>query len=161
MRLNEISNNSSRGIYVGARLDRQSIKAVQDLSERLGVPNILSGDAMHTTIIYSRKYVPDIRLDNTKYPIAAKGKKLHIFKTQQGQNSLVLLLNCQGLLDRHNYIMSEYQTTYDYDEYIPHVSISYKSLDFDPNTYEGDFPDLVFDHEYIEPLDLSFAATHS
>lgn len=152
MKLNEIAKKIPDGSYVGVYFDKDSIKAIKELTLSLKVPNRIPSDKMHSTIIYSRKYVPELKADNSHYPMEAVGKELHIFNTQDDKRALVMKLDCQALVDRHNDIMAEYQTTYDFPEYIPHITLSYDCGDFDPSDYSGKLPKVIILEEYVEDL---------
>lgn len=155
MKLNEIAKKPD-GTYVGVKLDKESCKKIKELCKELDVPNRVPTDKMHSTIIYSRKHVPELKADNSKYPMIGTPTELHIFNTQDNKRALVLKLKCPKLVDRHNDIMSEYQTTYDYPEYIVHVTLSYDCGEFDPSSFDGNLPDVVFVSEYVQDLVLDW-----
>lgn len=160
MKLNEVAKKAADGTYMAVKFDKDTCDALKEFVEKLKVPNRIARDKLHTTIIYSRKHAPDLKANNDLYPIKAKGKELHIFQTQDKKNALVLKLDCDKLLDRHNEIMAEHQTTYDFPEYIPHITLSYDCGDFDPEAYEGDLPkELVIAEEYVEDLVLDWQNT--
>ena len=156
MKLNEIAKKVPDGSYVGVRFDKETKKAIKELMLELKVPNRISSDKLHSTIIYSRKYVPELKANNDLYPIKAKGIDLHIFDTQDKKRALVMKLDSRKLVDRHNEIMAEYQTTYDFPEYIPHITLSYDCGDFDPSTYTGKLPAVTIEEEYVQDLILDW-----
>lgn len=155
MKLNEIASNT-KGTYVGVKLDKESRKKIKDLCKDIGVSNPTSSDKMHSTVIYSRKYATGLEADSTGYPITAKPKCLHIFIAQDGKRALVMKLDCPELVARHDYIMSEYGTTYDFPEYIPHITLSYDCGEFEPSDYKGSLPNVTFTGEYVEDLVLDW-----
>ena len=57
--------------------------------------------------------------------IVAKPTELHVFETFDKKRALVIKLDCPYLLERHKYLMQKYDLTYDYNEYIPHITLSY------------------------------------
>lgn len=154
MKLNEIAKTS--GTYVGVKLDDESCDRLKKLCKELGVPNRVPRDKLHSTIIYSRKHVPDLKADNSSYPIEATSIKLDIFDTKDKKRALVLKIKCKELVKKHNNIMSEYDATYDYDEYIPHVTISYNCGDFNISDFKGELPTVTFSSEYVEDLVLNW-----
>jgi len=158
MKLNEIAKRVD-GTYVGTVFDKDTRKAIKELMVELKVPNRTPSARLHSTIIYSRKHAPDLKATEAIYPIKAKGKELHIFETRDGKRALVLKLDCPELIERHNEIMAEHQTTYDFPEYIPHVTLSYDCESFDPESYKGKLPNLVIEGEYVEDLKLDWKAT--
>ena len=52
--------------------------------------------------------------------------------------------------------MDEYKTTYDFPEYIPHITLTYDAGDFDPSSYTGDLPEIEYASEYVEDLVLDW-----
>lgn len=155
MKLDEIAKKPE-GTYVGTVFDKETKKAVKDFMIELDVPNRTPSDRLHSTIIYSRKYVPELKASDAIYPLKAKGKELHIFKTRDEKNALVIKIDCPELIARHNKIMDEYQTTYDFPEYIPHVTVSYDCGDFDIKSFKGKLPDFTITGEYVEDLQLTW-----
>lgn len=155
MKLNEVKKVAD-GTYVGAKLNKESCKKIKELCKAIGVPSRVTSEKLHTTLIYSRKHVPEIELQPDLYPMTAKTVGFHIFDTRDGKRALVLKLKCKELIDRHKQIMSQYDTTYDFPDYIPHVTISYDCGDFSPDSYSGPLPDITFTHEYIEDLVLDW-----
>lgn len=147
----------SEGVYVGVKYDTDSVKKLKALIKQLKIPNEVPSSKIHTTIIYSRKYVPDIKTYDTILDIVAIPKKFTVFDTQDNKRALVIELDCEYLVDRHNAIMEEYGTTYDFEKYIPHITLSYDIgdlefiYDFNENPIE-----LVLTSEYTEKLILNW-----
>lgn len=158
MKLNQLVTTSKTpdGVYVAVNLNKESCDKIKKLANDIGVDNVVARGKMHCTVIYSRKYVPDIEVDQSVYPMEANAKCLHIFRTFDNKNALVLKLDCPQLVERHNFIMDKYKTTYDFEEYIPHVTISYDCGDFNPEDFTGELPNIVFVGEYLEDLILDW-----
>lgn len=154
MKLSEISN-TVKGTYYAARMDAKSKNAIMNFAEKiLKVPNILEKKKLHTTIIFSRKYAAEAVSSNEIYPITSNGKTLAIFPTQDDKRALVMKLDCPELIKRHEELMQEYEFTYDYDEYVPHVTLSYDCGDFEIEDFDGELPQVTFISEYVEDLEL-------
>lgn len=117
------SVNNTKGIYVAVRYSANSKSKLAEFMTKFDIPNRISVDKLHTTLIYSRLYDDVVVNDNVFY--IAKPKKFEIWPTQNGNNALVLKLTSPELVDRHNYLMKNYNLTYDYDEYKPHITLSY------------------------------------
>lgn len=119
---------------------------------KFNIPNLLAADKIRTTIIYSKTY-DNIKTAEYKVmkPVAIIDS-IEIWKTQGGKSALVAKLDAPDLSIRHNWLMKNHNLTYDYDEYEPHITLSY------------DVPDdfvvpkimteirLIVDHEYQEDL---------
>lgn len=159
MKLCEITQkaNTASGTYVAATMDKESKNKIKDLCISMGIPNRIKREKMHTTIIYSRKHVPELEVNESMYPLEASSLELETFNTQDDKKALVLKIKSKKLVDRHNSLMAKYDLTYDFPEYIPHITLSYDIGDFDVSAYEGDLPDsLIFMTEYVEDLVLDW-----
>lgn len=154
-----LEDNSAQGIYVGVKYSDESVKALKKIIKELKLPNEVPSSKIHTTIIYSRKYVPNIEINDVIENTTAKPKKLIVFNTQENKRALVVELDCGYLLDRHNQIMQEYKTTYDYDTYTPHITLSYDIGDLEFNYEFDDNLSLELVKEYKEDLILNWKAT--
>lgn len=57
---------------------------------------------------------------------------MEVFNTQDNKRCLVIKLESEYLTNRHKELMKNYPSlTYDYPEYIPHITLSYDIGDFD------------------------------
>lgn len=162
MRLSQIvtekKQSPKKGTYVGVRLSKESIEKVLGIIKKLDVPEPVKESEMHLTVIFSRKHLPDFKprgkLDE---PIKIKAKKLDIFPSGDGDsNVLVIIMDAPDLINRHEEIMDEHKATYDFPEFIPHMTLSYNCGDFDYKKHNmGDLlGSLEIDREYEEELEL-------
>lgn len=150
---------SKTGTYVAAKF---SDKSKDDLTKFIKDNNIINSVApnkLHVTILYSRK---DCNLNyNNKLDTEYQGKpeKFEVWKSQSGKNCLVLKLQSDQLSERHKFLMDKHKATYDYDQYKPHVTLSYDvGEDFDLKSLDIDkIPTLTLSTEYGEPLDLDWS----
>jgi len=71
----------------------------------------------------------------------------------------VLTYDCPELIDRHNALMKEHGATFDYDEFKPHVTLSYDvGREFDTKKLPvADIGDINVIDEYSEELNLDWA----
>jgi len=154
----EKKQSPKKGTYVGVRLSKESIEKVLDVIEKLNVPEPVEESEIHLTVIHSSKHLPDFKprgkLDD---PIEIKAKKLDIFSSGDEENNvLVVIMDAPDLVNRHEEIMDEHKATYDFPEFIPHMTLSYDCGDFD---YKGHnmgelLGSLEIDREYEEELAL-------
>lgn len=163
--LNE-NKNPHKGTYVGVKLSSESVKEVMRGIKEIGIPNPVNESSMHITVIYSRKHLPDFEpRGKLKLDEEVLVDKLDTFPQQTGEGKvLVLKLKAPTLVARHEAIMKEHKATYDFDEYIPHVTLSYDCGDFDPKSVENlekYFYQLFVDEEYEEELNLSWASDNA
>jgi 2'-5' RNA ligase len=136
-----------------------------NICKLLEIPNTLTKDKVHTTLIYSTKHVEGVEV-NAEEVYNAFISKLDIFTSSTGNKCLVAILECGKMVSRHKELMKKYGFTYDYPEYIPHVTLSYDIKDWDRfdlmNQYIKDSKfiyQLQGAGEYYEDLDLDWAET--
>lgn len=145
------------GTYVAYRYHTdENATALLDKMRELGVPNLIKAEDLHTTIIYSRKQLVDFEpygelVNGTS--IALRGAKFYKF----GDALVIIPSNTRRthpLWHRHHQIMEEHpEATYDFEEYVPHITVSYDAGDFPlPAPLKGG--KLVIKEEYMEDLDL-------
>lgn len=163
MRLSQIvtekKQSPKKGTYVGVRLSKESIEKVLAVIKKLNVPEPVKVSEMHLTVIFSRKHLPDFKprgkLDE---PIIIKPKKLDIFPSggDEDINVLVIVMDAPDLVNRHEEVMDEHKATYDFPEYIPHMTLSYDCGDFDYKSHDIGklLGSLEIDKEYEEELTL-------
>lgn len=70
-------------------------------------------------------------------------------------SALAVMLDCPGAAEIHRLIMEHTRATYDYPNYLAHMSLNYS----DPSEIPKTFPrkDLLFTKLHIKPLDENFA----
>lgn len=145
-------NEKTTGTYAAFRFDDNSNKKIIKLCEALNLKNPIKEDDIHCTVLYSRKFLPDLKVgtyndfDEQECPAS----KLHLFG-----NTLVLLLDSDFCKEKHAQLMDKYKASYDYDEYIPHVSIGYE-VDEIPNIPFVKLQ-LTINELYVEDLNLNWA----
>lgn len=149
-----------KGTYAGVKLSVSSDKLLTDFLRKEDIQNPVPSNKLHVTLLYSRKYLPDYEPAGVyDKPLIATPLGFEIWKSQSGKNCLVLKLSCQKLVDRHRELMTEHNATFDYDEYTPHVTLSYDVGDRQitgKDTLKFSYP-LTIVSEYIEDLDLDWA----
>jgi 2'-5' RNA ligase len=146
------------GRYIGLHFTPETKERIKKIIHDEGIPEPTPEDKFHTTIAYSKdNSIPDYkvagRMDN---PIDAKIDSFDIFPSQDGRNCLIAKLDCPECVNLHKKTR-DMGASYDYDDYIPHVTLSYNAGDYSPEQldmlsqkYKG-FP-IVADEEYDEPL---------
>lgn len=123
-----------KGLFVAAKF--LGLKESYDkFIKENNIQNPVPYDELHCTVIYSTKFV-DFNIqnyvpgDNFSVPF----EDFHVFDTQDETKALVLKLGGNTFQKIHDKIMKENDLVYDYDEYIPHMTISYD--------WEGDVESL-------------------
>lgn len=145
-----------RGVYVAVKYNQSAGDDLLDFIKKHDIPSTMKDKDFHTTLIYSRKHADIQDLDDNMEDseIVAYPKELHVFETFDKKRALVIKLDCPYLLERHKYLMQKYDLTYDYDEYIPHITLSYDIGDMEiPKDVK--FPKFFrIQSEYSEDLNL-------
>jgi len=124
-----IETESTKGTYAGVRLSQDDEDTIIELVKKMEIPNPIERDAIHLTLLYSRKFLPDYealgKVDMWAYP-----KGFHIFEGGNGKDILVLLVDSPDLEKRHKLLMKEHRATYDFPDFRPHITLSYDLEDF-------------------------------
>lgn len=114
------------GTYLAVQPSGPSRIAIEELVNKLGLSNPEKPMEYHTTVIYSKKPCPQITNANIELPIWGEGKKFEIFENaKDGAKCVVLLIDSPQLQTLHKNLMETYGCTYDFPEYIPHITLSY------------------------------------
>jgi len=131
MKLKKLINEEkeAKGTYAGVLLSQDDEDRIISIVKEMGIPNPIPRNDIHITLLYSRKVLPNYKpadsLDIWSYPT-----EFHIFNGQDGKDILVLKLNSPDLVKRHKELMKEHGATYDFPEYIPHITLSYDLEDY-------------------------------
>lgn len=167
MKLYEIASTKAKGTYAGVRFDQATKDAVNAFIEAAQLPNATKIDKLHSTLLYSRKFLPEYEpLGEINPPLVGKPTEFVVWETTPEDPNdpkarcLVLKYECPDLVERHQLLMKQHEATYDYDEFIPHLTFSYDIGDIDVETLPkfSDYIDAInIVEEYHEPLDLDWA----
>lgn len=143
------------GTYCSVTLSKDSQKALDKWVTEHNIPNATQPSTYHSTVIYSRKGVPEAKDYPIDLPIKAKIEKWHIFKTQSGQRALVAIMDSPVLEQHHKNIVKDYGATHDFPDFHPHVTVSY---DFEDKPIPTEVPDLEleYDSKEFKALDPDF-----
>ena len=147
MKLEEVA--AKKGTYAGVRFSNETLENLAKYIEDNDIPD--PHRDFHCTLLFSRKVLP--KYDPIEYnkPLTGKCKGFELFN--EGK-ALVLRFDCPELVKRHKELMDEHKATYDYDEYLPHVTLSYDASKVDVDELpKPKFP-IVITKEYKEELTL-------
>jgi len=170
MKLHEVShNNKKKGTYTAVHFDEDTKRRLREYVRQNLIPNALPADKYHTTITYSRNFLPDLKpLGKIDPPWVGTPVKLEVWESSKDDdgktsNCLVLMYKCEQCEIRHDQIMDEHDATYDFDEYKTHITLSYDIGDMDisdlPNPES--IGDISIVEEYMEELNLNWAKDNS
>lgn len=146
MKLTEIAN----GTYASFQLSPASAKLLYDFCEEMRLPDRVEIDDYHCTIIYSHAPCPEVSQEDFNLPCKAVPKGYKLLGTEVVV--LVLELECPNAEFLHNRFMEKHGATHDYDEYIPHITLtkSYYGTDL-----PADLPpfDIMFTGNTVEEIE--------
>lgn len=152
----EQMNSHPDGTYIATQLSPSSQKMLDDYVTKMNVPNAADPSQYHSTVIYSRKGVPEAVNYKFNLPFKAKIKEWKLFDTKFGESGkcLVAIMDSPELEKAHKEIRENYGATHDYPDYHPHVTISY---DY-PHELPSEVPDMELEYDDIEfkPLNPEF-----
>lgn len=148
---------TNSGTYVAVKWSKYIGRHLREIFKDL--PNLVPEDEFHTTLVYSRVEFDHIVSD---IMFEAKFKGFKIFEDRRTfKKVLTIELESPDLVNRHNEIYrNNPEATYDFDNYIAHVTLSYDVEDTDLDKldeYLDIIKDMVFieGQEYTECLDLN------
>ena len=138
-------------LYAALQVDRASADALAAWATAQGVLNIVQPAEMHVTTVYSRTPVPLYESDDLSTEVVPPARMGLRLLGPEDKPSLVLTLESSLAQHRHA-VARELGASWDYPEYIPHLTLSY-----DP---QGVMPEALptfairIGPEYVEVLDL-------
>lgn len=145
--------NIDPGVYMCAKFCQASLEALRNVQNALEIDNPVSPEKLHTTIVYSRKTVDLFPGSELNEPAKLIG--FEKWDTKYG-STLVGIIESDYLHSRFNDAM-DMGATYDYDDYKPHVTLSYDSgiQDLESRLSSLTLPvDLRIVGEHVEALNL-------
>lgn len=145
----KISKAEPRTLYV--RRDLKNADELVRWAKGQGFKTTLSADDMHVTVCYSKEPVDWFRAwqDGPEIKVP-KGGPRQIAKF--GEGAIVLLFASDQLQWRHQHFM-DIGASFDFNEYQPHVTITYEPGDVDLEKVEPYQGELQFGPEVFEEID--------
>lgn len=163
MKINELLTEQTKGTYAGVRFDTATNKALHDYVRDNKIPTAVRPDRFHTTLLYSRKYLPNYKAAGKISPpwFGAPQKDFVVWETQdKASKCLILKFDCPQLEKRHKELMKEHEATYDYPKYETHITLSYDIGDLDVKSLPPItdwIKKIAIVEEYQEDLDIDWA----
>lgn len=152
-----------QGTYAAVEFAPHTVKALHEFYNDHKIPNMIQPNDFHTTLLYSRTHCPNYVPVRYHKPMVGVPKEHNVWEpksnkvveTEENSKSsrcLVLKYHCPELYQRHHDLMKEHNATYDYPDFIPHITLSY-----DIEDHSGEdipmFDDLIhIIEEYSEPI---------
>lgn len=142
--------NGTAGTYAKAVPCEATKERIANLINILNIRNSVATHSLHTTLVYSDVEIP-LESYTLPEPIAAKPIGFTVFCTEF-YNCLVILLDSIGLTTLHQHARAM-GATYDYDQYHPHVTVSYDFQGSVPdNSILEEIGELIFNEVVVESL---------
>lgn len=157
---------ATKGSYAAVTFCPNTVANIQHYVKEFKIPAPVKAERLHSTVLYSRKFCPGfVALGKLKKPLVGRPVQFHKWEIQgivgsAKQYALVLEFDCPELVQRHKHLMQEHSATWDYAEYIPHLTISYDVKDlniFDLPPIDKYLGEIRIVEEYGEELDLDWA----
>jgi len=146
--------NYENGVYIEMEVNADSKLLIKKYCEENNIP---TNSDYHCTLIYSKKPFKGI-IEIPNLSVVTKPIKLVRFDNEdEGIYALALKLDSEELKELHKFLMKKYNFKYDYDEYIPHITLSYKAKDIDIKNLPLPNFEIVLDKINVEPLDEDWA----
>jgi len=150
------TNKTPKGTYASVKYDEHSTEQLYQFCKDNNIPKPLRRDKYHSTLIYSSNHLPEFKAQS-KVRWYANPIGFETWASTSNSDKvtqcLVMRIECKELTDRFNYIMDNYDAIYDFDEYKPHITLSYDvgdDFEIDDLKYTGD--PLVITSEHTEDL---------
>ena len=148
MRLKDLKETA--GVYMGVRPIGASIKLLHDWIIERGIPNPVAAHAAHVTVLFSKTPV-DVQVDRSR-EYHAHGVQFGVVRHRfDKSDALVLVLETPALVKRHEELI-ERGASHDYDDFMPHVTLTTNVENFDWKQLEVPHFSLIFGNEYARPL---------
>lgn len=153
--------NHSNGTFVAVRFVEEAIGALMAFGTANGIPNMLSADDYHSTIVYSRRPLKNVDGQRNIFPHwAAKPIGFDVFETRgingaPSTKCLVLKISSPDMLGRHEFFRRWEGASHDFPSYIPHITLSYDIGDYDITKLSDIatvLPEISISQEYSEEL---------
>lgn len=141
-----------RQLYVSRKL--LNAEDIVQWAKEQGIPDMCHPDDLHVTISYSTKLVDFSSLEPVTKKLTIRKGKRHVErlgKNPEIEGFLVLRFETNVLEERWQYYRDQ-GASWDFPDYLPHVSIRKNDRDTDLSKIKPYMGDLIFGPEVIEPL---------
>lgn len=137
------------GTYAEAATDEKTNEILFEFIKKYDIPNPVSD--FHCTVVYSRTPAPTYEKYKVTLPIIAKITEFKVFEQEDGKKALVVCLDAPELNRAHYDALEHHGASYDYIQYIPHITLSY---DYTSKTLPKNLPvcDPTFVKFTVKPL---------
>jgi hypothetical protein len=155
MILVEEEQDHANGTYAEVTPSVKSLRIIEKIIHDLKLDNPTPSHEIHCTVTYSRRPCPSLADYEPDLPVKAGVKGFRVFPMQSGKNCLVLELESSDIVELHEYALS-LGATHDYDEYTPHVTLTYDWPNEELPQFDLQNVSLTFDRWHTKPLDPEY-----
>lgn len=143
------------GTYAEVLPSSKSLRIIEKIIQKLGINKPTPSLEIHCTVTYSIKPCPGLVDYEPDLPVSARIRGFKIFPMQSGGNCLVLELDSDDICELHEYAIAM-GCTHGYDEYHPHVTLTYEWSDNQLPNLDLDNHTLTFDRWNVKALDPTY-----
>lgn len=154
MKLNEIKSN---GVYVAVRPTADTIKTLKKYIKENKIKNAIDDHEFHATVLYSRAHINVESSRELTPPWKGKPQGFEIWDSPPNPNKeeatqcIVLRFECSEITEHHLELIKQ-GGTHDYNDFRPHLTLSYDVGDLNKDDLPKYENILEFNEEYSEPL---------
>ena len=147
----------NKGAYIKLTYNYDSMVNLYDYILNHNIPNNILINDIHTTLLYTKRQLDDYIPSNKLNGIKVTPIKFEVWKTYDGLNCLVLIIENKELNILHNHIIKKYNGKHIHDQFIPHITLSYSVGDkFDCNKLPLPDFDLIISNEIMFDLNKKY-----
>lgn len=154
----QITDAEPRTLYVSRKVENGA--DIIKWAKSQGFKSLLKADDLHVTIAFSRKPVDWMKVSqawspesNSRLTISEGGPR--VVEPLGNEGAIVLHIAADELKWRHNEIEREAGTSWDYDEYQPHITLTYKKGRVNLDEVEPYRGKIVLGPELFEEIDAA------
>lgn len=150
-KVDPLYKSAPKPLYVSRKL--KNGKALIAWAKSQGIETTVPEDELHVTVLYSKRPIDWFLTGNSWGPEVKvpPGGPRTIEKF--GEGAIVLRFSSEDLLYRHNSFVEIAGASHDYEDYAPHVTITYQGNDIDLSKIEPFTGELVFGPEIFTEID--------
>ncbi|CAF0753731.1 unnamed protein product [Didymodactylos carnosus] len=139
-------------MFVYWKVSSSSTTDLRDQCKNLQIPNLLDSSNYHVSIMSSNNVADNYTCKNSFEPVMAKPLSYLCRKNATtNTNVLLLRLECQPCLDRHQELKEKYHLIHRFNDYEPHLTLSYDvGMNFDPQSVPVPNSQLELNEECVE-----------
>ena len=117
------------GLFIGLELSQKDLENIKIFQETIQLKNPVKPEEIHCTLFATTDNLNYI--SSTQLPTEVESLTLGKIKTQSGVDCLVIYIESEVLKSQHEFIKTNFKVKPFYNQFIPHVTLSYDCGDLD------------------------------